>query len=104
MNVMRIAILGVAAVAAGAAALLVRGMLGGGTPPTQAAAPPVAITTDVLVASKDIVPGHILSVDLVRWDPCSTSRMNCRPLTESKESWHSASVPIRVSRETRARP
>jgi pilus assembly protein CpaB len=68
MNVMRIAILGVAAIAAGAAALLARGMLGGGTPPTQAAVAPVAITTDVLVASRDIGPGHVLSVDLVRWD------------------------------------
>ena len=85
MNVMRIAILGVAAVAAGAAALLVRGMLGGGTPPTQAAAPPVAITTDVLVASKDIVPGHILSVDLVRWDPWPKSAVSSSLITKDKE-------------------
>ena len=50
MNVTRIAILGVAATAAGAAALLVRGMLGGQTAPVEASvAPPPAITTDVLV-------------------------------------------------------
>jgi len=47
MNVMRIAILGVAAIAAGAAALLVRGMLGGGTPATQAAAPPLTEMLDL---------------------------------------------------------
>jgi pilus assembly protein CpaB len=68
MNVMRIAILGVAAIAAGAAALLVRGMLGGGTPTSQAAAPPPAITVDVLVASRDITPGHALDAGLVRWE------------------------------------
>ena len=49
MNVMRIAILGVAAVAAGAAALLVRGVIGGGTPHRAPAPPP--ITVEVLVAS-----------------------------------------------------
>jgi pilus assembly protein CpaB len=68
MNVMRFAILGVAFVAAAAAVLLARGMLGGGTPVTQAAAPPPAITTEVLVASKDIAPGHTLDPDLVHWE------------------------------------
>jgi len=84
MNVMRIAILGVAAIAAGAAALLVRGVLGGGTPATQAAAP-VVITTEVLVASRDIVPGHILSVDLVRWDPWPKSAVSSSLITKDKQ-------------------
>lgn len=69
MNLTRIAILGVAAVAAIAAALLVRGMLGGGTPQVQASAPPPPATIDVLVASKDILPGHALDPASVRWEP-----------------------------------
>jgi pilus assembly protein CpaB len=85
MNVMRIAILGVAAIAAGAAALLVRGMIGGGTPASQAAAPPVAITTDVLVASRDVVPGHLLSVDLVRWDSWPKSAVSSTLITKDKQ-------------------
>jgi pilus assembly protein CpaB len=68
MNVMRIAILGVAFTAATAAVLLARGMLGGGTPVTQAAPPPPALTAEVLVASKDISPGHTLDPDLVHWE------------------------------------
>ena len=69
MNVTRIAILGVAAVAAGAAALLVRGMLGGATPEVSASVPaPVLVTADVLVAAKEIEPGRALSVDSVRWE------------------------------------
>ena len=85
MNVMRIAVLGVAAIAAGGAALLVRGMLGGGTPTSQAAAPPIVITTDVLVASKDVVPGHVLSVDLVRWDPWPKSAVSSTFITKDKQ-------------------
>lgn len=69
MNLTRIAILGVAAIAAIAAALLVRGMLGGGTPQVQASAPPPPATIDVLVASKDILPGHALDPASVRWEP-----------------------------------
>src|SRR6185369_16126451 len=68
MNVTRIAILGVALIAAIVAAMLVRGMLGGGTAATQASVQAVAQTTDVLVASKDIVPGHALDADSVRWE------------------------------------
>ena len=69
MNLTRIAILAVAAIAAGAAALLVRGMLGGGTPPVQASLPPPAITTDVLVAAKELPPGQPLDPASVRWEP-----------------------------------
>jgi len=69
MNVTRIAILGVAAIAAGAAALLVRGMLGGATPQVEASVPaPSLPTIEVLVASKEIEPGRPLEVDAVRWD------------------------------------
>ena len=69
MNVTRIAILGVAAIAAGAAALLVRGMLGGATPQVEASVPaPSLPTAEVLVASKEIEPGRPLEVDAVRWD------------------------------------
>jgi pilus assembly protein CpaB len=69
MNVTRIAILGVAAVAAGAAALLVRGMLGGPSPEVQASVPaPVLPTAEVLVAAKEIAPGRPLDVDSVRWE------------------------------------
>ena len=69
MNVTRIAILGVAAVAAGAAALLVRGMLGGATPQVEASVSvPVMATAEVLVASKEIAPGRPLDVDSVRWE------------------------------------
>jgi hypothetical protein len=68
MNFTRIAILAVAAIAAGAAALLVRGMLGGGTPPVQASLPPPAATLDILVAAKDIPPGRALDTASVRWE------------------------------------
>jgi pilus assembly protein CpaB len=60
-------------------------MLGGGTPTSQAAGPPIAITTDVLVASKDVVPGHVLSVDLVRWDPWPKSAVSSTLITKDKQ-------------------
>ena len=69
MNVTRIAILGVAAVAAGAAALLVRGMLGSPAPEAQATVPAASLPTiEVLVASKEIEPGRALEPDAVRWE------------------------------------
>jgi pilus assembly protein CpaB len=69
MNVTRIAILGVAAIAAGAAALLVRGMLGGATPQVEASVPaPSLPTAEVLVASKEIEPGRPLDLESVRWE------------------------------------
>jgi pilus assembly protein CpaB len=66
MNITRIAILGVAAIAAGAAALLVRGMLGGGTQEVVAAQVNYA-TTEVLVAARPIEAGRNLDADAVRW-------------------------------------
>ena len=68
MNTTRMAILGVAAIAAGAAALLVRGAMNGRAPAAQGPAVPAVATVDVLVASKEIVPGHVLEPDAVRWE------------------------------------
>ncbi len=68
MNVMRFAILAVALVAATAAVMLARGMLGGGTPASQAATPAPIGITEVLVAAKDIAPGHVLDAASVRWE------------------------------------
>ena len=68
MNVMRIAILGVAAIAAGAAALLVRGLIGGGTPEVQANIPDPIEVVEVLVASERIEPGRVLQSGSVRWE------------------------------------
>jgi pilus assembly protein CpaB len=68
MNVNRIAILGAAAIAAGAAAFLVRGMLGGGTSQSEASIPTAEYaTTDVLVAASDVDAGRPLTVNDVRW-------------------------------------
>jgi pilus assembly protein CpaB len=68
MNVMRIAILGFAAIAAGAAALLVRGVLGGGTENAEATIPvPQVEIVEVLVAADRIEPGRVLTEETVRW-------------------------------------
>jgi pilus assembly protein CpaB len=67
MNITRIAILAVAAIAAGAAALLVRGMLGGGTAEVQAGPPQEFATTEILVAARPIEAGRALDADSVRW-------------------------------------
>ena len=64
MNITRIAILGVAAIAAGAAAMLARGML---TNRTTAQAPAPVSTVEILVASQDVSAGHSLDVSVVRW-------------------------------------
>jgi pilus assembly protein CpaB len=68
MNITRIAILGVAAIAAGAAALLVRGMLGGGTPEASATPSRNLATVEILVAAKPIEPGRRLEQENVRWE------------------------------------
>jgi pilus assembly protein CpaB len=64
MNIKRIAILGVAAIAAGAAAMMVRGMVT--TRGAQQATVAVAMT-EILVASQDVSAGHPLDATLVRW-------------------------------------
>ena len=81
MNITRIAILGVAAIAAGAAALLVRGMLGGGTPQV-AASQPVVSTTEVLVAARPIEAGRALDAESVRWAAWPTSALSGELLTK----------------------
>ena len=81
MNITRIAILGVAAIAAGAAALLVRGMLGGGTPQV-AASQPVISTTEVLVAARPIEAGRALDAEAVRWAAWPTSALSDELLTK----------------------
>jgi pilus assembly protein CpaB len=68
MNTPRLIVLGLAAVAAGGAAFLARGLLGGGTPKVAASvAPPPVTTSEVLVASADLVPGRAVTPDEVRW-------------------------------------
>lgn len=68
MNLKRIVVLSIAALAAGIAALLVRGMLGGGTQDVQASlSPEEFVTVEVLVAVEAIEPGRPLSEDAVHW-------------------------------------
>ena len=68
MNMPRVLILGLAAVAAGAAAFLARGLLGGGTPQVAAMTPPPSIQmSEVLVASAPLQPGQALNPSLVHW-------------------------------------
>ncbi|HXC54271.1 MAG TPA: Flp pilus assembly protein CpaB [Rhizomicrobium sp.] len=68
MNMPRMLILALAAVAAGAAAFLARGMLGGGTPQVAASTPPPAVvTSEVLVASAALQPGQPLNATMVHW-------------------------------------
>ena len=67
MNTPRLVVLALAAVAAGGAAFLARGFLGGGTPKVVAAVPPPPVTSQVLVASSDLVPGRAITADQVHW-------------------------------------
>jgi len=85
MNVTRIAILSVAAIAAGAAALLVRGMLGGGTATVEASMPPPPALTDVLVAAKNVAPGRILAVDAVRWESWPNGSVQASFITRNQQ-------------------
>ena len=82
MNITRIAILGVAAIAAGAAALLVRGMLGGGTPDAIATPAPNLATVEILVASAPIEPGRALEEGNVRWEAWPKSAVGNSLLTK----------------------
>ena len=85
MNVTRIAILGVAALAAGAAALLVNGMLGGTTQPVEASAPPPPVLSEVLVASATVPPGRKLDVGSVRWDSWPIASVAPNFITKDKQ-------------------
>ena len=82
MNMPRMLILAVAAIAAGAAALLVRSFLGGGTPAVSARpAPPPIATSDVLVAAFAIQPGEKINASLVRWQRWPTSSVDSSFIT-----------------------
>jgi pilus assembly protein CpaB len=85
MNVTRIAILGVAATAAGAAALLVNGMLGGTSAPVEASAPPPPVLSEVLVASSTVPPGRKLDVGSVRWDSWPIASVAPNFITKEKQ-------------------
>ncbi|HTP75967.1 MAG TPA: Flp pilus assembly protein CpaB [Rhizomicrobium sp.] len=82
MNMTRMLILAVAAIAAGAAAFLARGLLGGGTPAASARpAPPPIATSEVLVASTAIQPGQPLNPSMVRWQRWPTSNIDSSFIT-----------------------
>ncbi len=68
MNIVRIGVLGLAILAAGAVALLVRGIVGGGTADVQANVPDLEFEiAQVLVAAERIEPGRVITADAVRW-------------------------------------
>ena len=82
MNMPRMLILAVAALAAGAAALLARSFLGGGTPAVAARpAPPPIETSEVLVASSAIQPGEPLNPGLVHWQKWPASSIDSSFIT-----------------------
>jgi pilus assembly protein CpaB len=85
MNLTRIIILGVAAIAAGVAALMVRMILGGQTAPVEASLPPPVMTTEVLVAGTTIPPGRRLEVGTVRWDPWPTTSVQDSFITRQEQ-------------------
>jgi len=85
MNFTRIAILAVAATAAGAAALLVNGMLGGTSAPVEASAPPPPVLSEVLVASATVPPGRKLDVGSVRWDSWPIASVGPNFITKDKQ-------------------
>jgi len=82
MNIKRVSILGVAAIAAGVAAFLVRGMLN--NRPVAQVAPP-APTIQILVAAKDVTAGHMLDATLVRWQPWPEKAMMTTFITNKTE-------------------
>jgi pilus assembly protein CpaB len=66
MNFKRIAILAIAAIAAGVAAMLVRSMLPGRTVADTTTQPAVAMV-EILVAAQDVSAGRVLDATSVRW-------------------------------------
>jgi pilus assembly protein CpaB len=85
MNMPRMLILAVAAIAAGAAALLARSLLGGGTPAAVARPAPMIATSDVLVAASAIQPGQKLNPMLVRWQRWPTSNIDSSFITHRQQ-------------------
>jgi len=73
MNMRRLVVLLLAAVAAGAIALMVRGLFGGGAKQAEATLRPAPVlTTEVLVAAARLEPGQPLSQSQVRWQQWPT--------------------------------
>jgi pilus assembly protein CpaB len=85
MNMPRMLILAVAAIAAGAAALLARSLLGGGTPAAVAKPAPMIATSEVLVAASVIQPGQKLNPMLVRWQRWPTSNIDASFITHRQQ-------------------
>jgi len=85
MNMPRMLILAVAAIAAGAAALLARSLLGGGTPAAVAKPAPMIATSEVLVAASAIQPGQKLNPMLVRWQRWPTSNIDASFITHRQQ-------------------
>jgi pilus assembly protein CpaB len=81
MNVTRIAVLFVAAIAAIGAALMARGMMGGGEANEAAETPQIEIV-QVLVATDRIEPGRSLTVDMVRWEEWPSTSVTDELVTE----------------------
>ncbi|MEY4878946.1 MAG: hypothetical protein RJB62_415 [Pseudomonadota bacterium] len=81
MNVTRIAVLGVAAIAAVGAALLVRGMLGGNQD-VEATVEPEFQIVEVMVATDRIEPGRVLTVDQVRWEEWPSTAISDELITQ----------------------
>jgi pilus assembly protein CpaB len=87
MNTQRALVVGGAVVAACVVALLVRSMLGGGTPAVQAALPPPKpVTSEVLVAAKNMQPGTPLTADAVRWQAWPKSSVDDSFITQDQNS------------------
>ena len=85
MNMSRMLILAVAAIAAGAAALLARSLLGGGTPAASAKPAPLIATSEVLVAANSIVPGQRVTAAMVRWQRWPTSNIDSSFITHRQQ-------------------
>src|SRR3954466_13107885 len=98
MNTQRLAVLGLALVAAGGAAFLVRSMLGGGTPQVQAKAAPVVAMSEVLVANTNLAPGQALAADRVRWQKWPTASVDRSFITHDAAGSEEAAVKGTVVR------
>lgn len=97
MNMQRMLILGLAAIAAGAAALIVRGLMGGATPQVQAALPRV-VTQQVLVAASDLQPGEHLNGSEVKWQSWPKSAVDSTFITSKNGLTQQAAIAGTVVR------
>jgi pilus assembly protein CpaB len=84
MNVTRVAVLGVACIAAGGAAFLVRGMLGGQTQQVQASTPPPVQMAEILVAAKAVEAGRSLTLGTVQWQSWPRAAIAADFITKDK--------------------